>query len=158
MSDLFLATANTPNTPQYPPQIGNPSFFFGEGTNDLQIGPNNDFTLVQDLAKTTQDVQKILLTEQGTNVLFPYYGTLLQSMVGEKMNPNIISGQVQDQITTALQMLYLLTQNDPNPAQVVQTLRTLTTQIQSETNIISTLTVVAASGQEITTGISVGNI
>lgn len=158
MSDLFLATANTPGLPQSVPQQGNAPFYFGEASNDLQIGSNQDFTLVMGLDETTQDVQKILLTEQGANTSFPLYGTILQGLIGEKMNINSISGNVQDQITTALQILFLLTQNRSNPAEIVQTLYSLSTTIQSETNISSLLTVIAASGQEITTGVNIGSI
>lgn len=158
MSDLFLATANIPGQPQFPPQQGNPQFYFGEQTNDLQIGVNNDFTLVSGLTETTQDVQKILLTETGANSLFPLYGTTLQSFIGGKINPNIISGDVQDQITQGLQVLYILTQNRTNLAEIVQTLYSLNTQLVSGTSVASLLTVIAASGQEITTGINIGNI
>lgn len=159
MSDFFLATRNNPPTPQFPPQQGSPEFYFGEGTNDLQIGTNQDFTLVVGLDETTQDVQKILLTEQGTNVLqFPLYGTTLQALIGQKINPNTISAQVQTQITDALYILYLLTQNRIDPAEIVQNLYSLSTRIQNQTTIESLLTVIAASGQEITTGISVGLI
>lgn len=158
MSDLFLSTANIPGQPQSVPQKGNVSFYFGEQTNDLQIGPNQDFVLVSGLEETTQDVQKILVTEQGANPLFPLYGTILQSLVGNKINPNTISGSVQQQIVQALQILFILTQNRSNLAEVVQTLFSLTTSVQSETNIAALLTVIAANGQEITTGVNIGNI
>lgn len=158
MSDLFLATPNIPGQPQSVPQVINTPYYFGEQTNDLILGPNNDFSLVSGLEETTQDVQKILVTEQGDNVLFPLYGTTLQSLIGNKVNPNILSGDVQDQITTALQILYLLTQNRSNAAEIVQTLYSLQTTLQSETNIAALLTVIAASGQEITTGVNIGNI
>lgn len=158
MSDLFLATVNVPGQPQTPPQSSNVQFYFGEQSNDLQIGPNNDFVLVSGLEETTQDVQKILLTEQGANTLFPLYGTTLQSLIGNKINPNTISGSVQQQITQALQILYVLTQNRSNLQELVQTLYSLNTTIQSETNLSALLTVIAASGQEITTGVIIGNI
>jgi hypothetical protein len=158
MSDLQLITIPVPGQPSYPPQqVVGP--FFGEQTNDLVIGSNNDFTLVSGLEETVQDVQKILLTEQGTPItLFPLYGTTLQSLIGNRMNPATISGTVQQQITQALQVLYLLTQNRSNPAEIVQTLYSLNTTVQSETNIAALLTVIAASGQEITTGVQIGNI
>jgi hypothetical protein len=158
LSDLLLTTINVPGQPQFPPQQGNPPEYFGEQTNDLQIGTNNDFTLVSGLQETTQDVLKILLTEQGANDLFPLYGTTLQSAIGNKVNPNTIGGTVQQQITQALQILYLLTQNRSNPAEIVQTLYSLNTTIQNLTNISSLLTVIAASGQEITTGIQISTI
>jgi phage baseplate assembly protein W len=158
VSDLFLATANTPGLPQTVPQTGNAPFYFGEESNDLQIGPNNDFTLVSGLDETIQDVQKILVTEQGTNTLFPLYGTTLQNSIGQKINPNIIGSDVQQQVTQALQVLYLLTQNRTNLAEVVQTLYSLTTSVQSETSIAALLTVIAANGSEITTGVQIGNI
>lgn len=159
MADLQLITVNVPGHPQYPPQQGNPPTYFGEQTNDLQIGPNNDFTLVSGLDETTQDVQKILLTEQGANVLFPLYGTTMQSLIGGKINPNVISGNIQQQITQALQILYLLTQNRTNPAEIVQTLYALNTQLGTTgTSISSLLTVIAANGQEITTGVNISSI
>jgi len=159
MSDLQLTTANIPGQPQFPPQQGNPPFYFGEQTNDLQIDPaNNDFALVSGLAETVQDVQKVLLTEQGANLSFPLYGTTLQSLIGGKINPNIIGSTVQQQITQALQVLYLLTRNRSNLSEIVQTLYSLKTTLQSQTNVASILTVIAANGQEITTGINIGNI
>jgi hypothetical protein len=158
LSDLLLTTINIPGQPQYPPQQGNPSEYFGEQTNDLQIGSNNDFILVSGLQETTQDVLKILLTEQGANDLFPLYGTTLQSVIGNKINPNTIGGTVQQQITQALQILYLLTQNRSNPQEIVQTLYSLNTTVQNETSVSSLLTVIAASGQEITTGVLISSI
>lgn len=158
MSDLELTTINTPGQPQFPPQQGNPPTYFGEQTNDLQIGPDNDFVLVSGLTETIQDVQKILLTEQGANGQFPLYGTTLQSSIGGKINPNIIGSTVQQQITQALQVLFLLTQNRSNLSEIVQTLYSLKTQVESGTNVSSLLTVIAASGQEITTGINIANI
>lgn len=158
MSDIFIATPNIPGQPQSVPQKDNAPFYFGEASNDLIIGTNQDFVLVSGLEETTQDVQKILVTEQGANVLFPLYGTLLQSLIGSKVNPNVISGSVQQDIVQALQVLFLLTQNRVNPAEIVQTLYSLQTTLQSETNIAALLTVIAASGQEITTGVNIGNI
>lgn len=159
MADLQLTTVNVPGLPQFPPQQGNPATYFGEQTNDLQIGPNNDFTLVSGLDETVQDVQKILLTEQGTNLLFPLYGTTMQGLIGSKINVNIIAGNIQQQITQALQILFLLTQNRTNPAEIVQTLYALKTDIDTTgTNISSLLTVIAGSGQEITTGINIATI
>jgi|SRR6185437_325302 len=158
MADLLLTTINVPGQQQFPPQQGNPPSYFGEQTNDLQIGTNNDFLLVSGLDETTQDVQKILLTEQGANTLFPLYGTTLQSLIGGKVNINVISGDVQQQITQALQILFILTQNRTDPAEIVQTLYSLKTQLSSGTNISSLLTVIAANGEEITTGINISKI
>ncbi|MGH7974974.1 MAG: hypothetical protein ACREBR_05585 [bacterium] len=159
MSDLLLTTINVPGQQQFPPQQGNPPQYFGEQTNDLQIGTNNDFLLVSGLAETTQDVQKILLTEQGSNTLFPLYGTILQSSIGGKININVVSSTVQEQITQALQILFLLTQNRTASAEIVQTLYALKTELDTTgTNISSLLTVIAANGEEITTGINIANI
>jgi hypothetical protein len=158
MSDLQLITIPVPGQPEYPPQqVAGP--FFGEQTNDLVIDSAHDFALVSGLQETVQDVQKILLTEQGTPItLFPLYGTTLQSLIGNKINPNTISGTVQQQITQALQVLYLLTQNRSNPAEIVQTLYSLNVSLQSETNMAALLTVIAMNNEEITTGVNVGSI
>ena len=159
MSDLQLSTLTNPNIPSIPPQQPGVTQYFGEGTNDLQIGPNHDFQLISGLEETTQDVQKILLTEQGSPItLMPLYGTTLQSLIGNRMNPAIIGATVQEQITQALQILFLLTQNRNNPAEIVQTLYSLQTTVQSETNVAALLTVIAANGAEITSGIQIGTI
>jgi hypothetical protein len=158
MSDLQLITLNVPGQTQFPPQQGNPATYFGEQTNDLQIDTNNDFALVSGLDETVQDVNKILLTEQGANAQFPLYGTQLQSFIGGKINVNVIAGDVQQQITQALQILFLLTQNRANSSEIVQTLYSLKTQLLSGTNISSLLTVIAANGEEITTGINISTI
>ena len=159
MADLQLTTVNIPGLPQFPPQKGNPTMYFGEQTNDLQIGTNNDFTLVSGLDETVQDVQKILLTEQGANILFPLYGTTMQGLIGNKVNVNVVAGNVQQQITQALQILFLLTQNRTDPAEVVQTLYALKTELDTtQTNISSLLTVIAGNGEEITTGINIALI
>jgi len=158
LSDLQLTTLTSPTGLNFPQPAPGITEFFGEGTNDLVIDSSNDFALVSDLDETTQDVQKILMTEQGTNVLFPLYGTTLQNLIGNKENPNTIGATVQEQITQALQILFLLTQNRSNPAEIVQTLHSLSTQVSGETNISSLLTVIAASGQEITTSLEIGNI
>jgi hypothetical protein len=158
LSDLQLITLTNPASPNFPQPLPGVTEFFGEGSNDLQIGPNNDFVLVSGLNETTQDVQKILLTEQGANFSFPLYGTILQSLIGNKTNPNTIGATVQDQITTALQILFLLTQNRTNPSEIVQTLYSLNTQISGETNITALLTVIAANNEEITTGVNLNSI
>jgi len=159
MSDLQLTTVNVPGQPQFPPQQGNPVTYFGEQTNDLQIGVNNDFALVSGLDETTQDVQKILLTEQGSNVLFPLYGTTMQSLIGGKVNVNVVASNIQQQITQALQILYLLTQNRTDPSEIVANLYALKTEIDSTgTNVSSLLTVIAGNGEEITTGINIASI
>ena len=158
MSDLQLSTSVNPNIQSVPPQQSGVVSYFSEGMNDLQFDSSNDIALVSGLDETIQDVQKVLLTEQGANPSFPLYGTTLQGLIGNKMNPATISGTVQEQITTALQILFLLTQNRSNPAEIVQTLYSLQTTLQSEINVAVFLTVMAASGQEITTGIQIGNI
>lgn len=159
MSDLLLTTLVNPVGPNFPPPAPGVTSFFGEGTNDLQIGPNQDFQLVEGLLETQQDVQKVLLTEQGSPItLFPLYGTTLNAMIGTKQNISIAQGTVQQQITQALQVLFLLTQNRSNPAEIVQTLYSLQTTLQSETNISALLTVIAANNEEITTSINVGLI
>ena len=158
MSDLQLTTLSNPNIQSVPPQQPGTVSYFSDGMNDLQFDTNNDIALVSGLDETIQDVQKILMTEQGTNTQFPLYGTTLQGLIGNKQNPATISGTVQEQITTALQILFLLTQNRSNPAEIVQTLYSLQTTLQSETNISALLTVIAANGDELTTGINIGNI
>lgn len=158
MSDLLLTTLVNPNVQSVPPQQPGTVSYFSDGMNDLQFDSSNDLALVSGLNETIQDVQKILMTEQGMNAQFPLYSTTLQGLIGNKINPATISGTVQDQITTALQILFLLTQNRSNPAEIVQTLYSLQTTLQSETNIAALLTIISASNQEITTGINVGSI
>jgi len=76
---------------------------------DLTIGTNGDLETVTNTDKLIQDILKMLLTPVGTNVFFPWYGSLLTSaMVGSPMEDEFIVTAATMQITNALQTLQAL--------------------------------------------------
>lgn len=73
---------------------------------DLALGQNGDLEKVEDSNKLVQDVLKILHTRLGSNVFYPWYGSLIsRSMVGQsffdfEMLSSIGSSQLQNSIET----------------------------------------------------------
>ena len=152
MSDFKLTTKNIPGINPVPFQSGNPSEFFGEESNDLQLNKINDLDLVSGLEKLKQDINKILLTERGENTLFPLYGTELQSTVGDKVNPDIIRAKLKDEIISGLQTLQFINRENPNSDEKPETLEILDIQ-QIETGQFEIqVSVITASNQRVSTG------
>ena len=112
MSDARLVTKTTAVLDPNPPQPGNPTEFFGEETNDLQLNSVNDLALISGIDKLKQDLNKILFTEVGANVNFEIYGTELQTMVGGKVNADNVRAKVREQVDTALSTLLFITKDN----------------------------------------------
>jgi len=82
------------------------SFDFKVEQGDLVIGPNGDLEKVENTDKLIQDILKILMTPVGTNIFFPWYGSLLSSaLIGSPMEDEFIQVAATMQITSALQTL-----------------------------------------------------
>jgi len=82
------------------------SFDFKVVNGDLVIGPNGDLDIVENTDKLIQDILKILLTPVGTNIFFPWYGSLLSSaMIGSPMEDEFIQTAASMQISNSLQTL-----------------------------------------------------
>jgi hypothetical protein len=150
--DLVLATPYNPIDPPVPPQPGAPPFFFGEQSNDLQLNNVNDLATVSGTEKLKQDINKILLTELGTNTLSPQYGTTLQSLIGSKYDLNSAIATIRDQINGALINLQIINASNPNPDEIPQTLQELSIQQVAVGQVQATLIVITASGKSVSTG------
>ena len=155
MADLKLTTKKVPGIDPVPPQSGNPTEFFGEESNDLQLNSINDLHVVSGLEKLRQDINKILLTERGNNTLFPLYGTELQSLVGGKVNPDIIRAKIKDEVIGGLQTLQFINRDNPNLDEQPEILELLDIQQIDDTQFEVQLSVITASNKSITTGITV---
>lgn len=154
MSDLLLATKRAPGTEPVPIQNAkNISEFFGEQSNDLQLNSINDLAIVSGLEKLRQDINKILLTERGTNSLFELYGTELQSLIGGKINPDVIRAKIKDEVIGGLQTLQFLNRDNPNADERPEVLELLDIQQIDTTQFEIKLSVITASNKSITTGI-----
>ena len=86
---------------------------------DLVIDTNSDVKTVQDSEKLIQDVLKMLMTEQGSNIWWPWYGsTLAGSMIGSPFESQFISSVAENQIRSSLETLQNL-QSDQASRQTV---------------------------------------
>ncbi len=73
---------------------------------DLVIGTNGDLDIVQDTDKLIQDILKMLLTPLGTNLFFPWYGSLLSaSVIGSPMDQEFIFNTAKSQIDDSLKII-----------------------------------------------------
>lgn len=76
---------------------------------DLKIGSNADLATVQDGEKLTQDILKIVTTDLGANVRFPWYGCpISQSMIGRAFDQLFIKTQFTNQLRFAVNNLQKL--------------------------------------------------
>jgi hypothetical protein len=153
MSDLKLITARQPGIQEAPTQEGQPDEFFGEQSNDLQLDSINDFATISGIDKLKQDINKIMLTERGTNTNFPLYGTTLQSMIGTKVNFLNLKAKVKDEIISSLQILQFINKDNPDPDERLDTLEFLSIEQPSIDSLDIKINVITESGKRIATGV-----
>ena len=149
MTDLKIITKQIPGVEPKPEQPGNPTEYFGEQSNDLQLSSINDFDTVSGIDKLKQDLNKILLTEIGNNPTFDVYGTELQSLVGNKISLDELRARIQSNIDTALSVLEFLNRENENEDEVPETFETLSVEQLEEGKFEIQISVIARSGERI---------
>lgn len=78
---------------------------------DIAIGSDGDFEKVEGTNKLIQEVLKILLTRLGSNVFYPWYGSLIsQSMVGQALDAEMLNRISANHIQNSLENLQRLQQ------------------------------------------------
>lgn len=147
MSDIKISTKVTALHTPNPPQPGNPSEYFGDETNDLQLNNVNDLDLVVGLDRLKQDLNKVLMTELGANANFDSYGTTLQTLIGNKVDLDEIKGRVRDQVDTALSVLLLIHNDNENDDEVVDIFESMSVQELEPGKIEVRVSVISRSGK-----------
>jgi phage baseplate assembly protein W len=153
MDDIKLITRRQLGQPSEPSQPGNPSEFFGEQSNDIQLNKINDFDTLSGVEKLKQDINKIILTERGTHPTFELYGTILQSLIGSKNNFDFLKAKIKDEVIGALQVLQFINKENPNEDEQLETLELLRIQQLTTDQIEIQLSVITISGKRVSTGI-----
>src|ERR1035437_9422002 len=121
--DLYLRTPKDYNDPTQA-QLTTP-FYFGDGTNDLQVDTDGDFSLIQGPANLDQGLAKILSTEQGANQFFSLYGSVLWGLIGSTSDMQTLQAQVQGTIVDALRIYQFINQSNPNLDEQIDILESL---------------------------------
>jgi len=154
MSDFWLITHTNPEQ-QPPVQLtgGNP-YYFGNQSNDLQVNPVGDIFTVSGTQKLAQDINKILLTVQGTNTFFPLYGTNLQNYVGQKLNDQSVIANIRTEVINALNVLNFIRQG-ADPSEIPDVLNYLSVTQPDALSIMIQLEVTSASGATVATSVIV---
>lgn len=149
MSDLKLTTKRVPGIDPNPPQIGNPSEYFGEQSNDIQLNSINDFAIISGTEKLKQDINKIFMTEAGQNIDFTVYGTALQSVIGNKINLDEARARIRSEIESALEVLLLLNENNPNQDEIPDVFESLSVEEINIGQFEVRLSVITRSGKRV---------
>lgn len=149
MADLKLTTKKIPGISPVPPQIGNPSEYFGEQSNDLQLDSINDFATVSGTEKLKQDINKILMTEKGKNIEFAIYGTSLQSTIGAKVNLDEARSRIRVEIEDALEVLVFANQDNTNDDEVPDILESISVEEINIGQFEVRLSVISRSGRRV---------
>jgi hypothetical protein len=129
-------------------------YYFGDQSNDLQVNPVADLFTVSGTQKLAQDIQKILLTVQGTNTFFPLYGTLLQNYIGQPITDQSVISNIRTQVVNAMNVLNFIRQGAP-PDEIPDTLNYLQVSQPDPATISITLEVTSAAGTSVTTSVLV---
>jgi hypothetical protein len=88
------------------------NYVFIAGENDIQFDKIGRLVMIESLPKTIQEINKILLSNVGTHPEDGRYGTVLDSLTGEKLTyqiRNIIVNEIINSID------FLNEQNNDNP-------------------------------------------
>jgi len=153
--DFYLRTPKNFNDPNQAGIIGN--FYFGDGTNDLQVDTNGYFSLIQGAANLDQGMAKILSTEQGANQFFDLYGSLLWGLIGSTTDLQTLTASVQGTVIDALTIYQFINQSNPNLDEQINTLESMNVTSVSVDYIEVDLTVITMSGLRVGTTITAGN-
>lgn len=156
MSDFYLRTKKDPNDPLQSAQVN--QFFFGDGTNDLQVDTNGDFALIQGTKNLDQSMAKILVTARNSSVFFPSYGSLLQSFVGQKIEFDFLKASVQSEIVDTLRIYQFINKTNPSLDEQIDTLESLKVTQLDNLSIQADLTVITKSNIRVGTTIQLGSI
>jgi hypothetical protein len=107
MTDLLLLTpAITEKDTLYK------NYVFIAGENDIQFDKIGRLVMIESVPKTIQEINKIFLSNSGTHPEDNRYGTILDSLIGEKLTyqiRNIIINEIINAID------FLNEQNNDNP-------------------------------------------
>ncbi len=79
---------------------------------DLAIGQDGDLAKVEDSDKLIQDVLKILVTPLGSNIFYPWYGSMInRSLVGQAFfEVELLASMGSSQLQNSLETLQRLQQ------------------------------------------------
>jgi len=85
------------------------SFDLKLSNGDIVFSPEGDVEIVEGLDKLKQDVLKILITELGSNVYHPWYGSeLSDDVVGNTTDARVTAASAESAISNALENLAAL--------------------------------------------------
>ena len=153
--DLQLITRRAPGETANSLGLNTAPEYFGDQSNDIQFNTLNDLATVSGITKLKQDINKILLTVQGTNTNFQLYGTTLQNDIGNKTNFQVIQASVRDQVVGALQVLQYVNKENPNPDERLNLINFLQITQPSVDTVLVTLAVTTDSGKTIPASIPI---
>jgi len=145
--DFFLRTKKDVNNPLQIDIKG--EYYFSNGANDLVVDTNGDFALTQGTSNLSQSMAKVLVTERGANVLFAIYGTLLQSLIGQRLDFAYLQAKIQSELIDGLRIYQFINKDNPNPDEQIDTLDTVRITQISNYELEVQFTVITKSGKTV---------
>jgi phage baseplate assembly protein W len=147
MSDLFIGVVN--NQTVQMENIGTGQYVWQEGSNDLQLGVNKDFIIINGTQKLVQDIIKSLMTERGDNTIYPLYGSQISSLVGGKSDFDTIRAQIKNTVIQSLAVLQLINSDNSNLDEQIQTIDIIKVSMLTYTQAIVSIQVTTASNKTV---------
>ena len=142
--DLFLRTKKDNLNPLH---AGKPSYFWGQGENDLIVDNNGDFALTSGIDNLNQSMAKIIVTERGNNIFFSDYGAGLQALIGTNMDMDYLRATIKTELIDTLRIYQFINQANPNLDEQIETLRSLKINQIMNDGIDVSFTVITRTGK-----------
>jgi hypothetical protein len=149
MSDLFLGTSNTPSVRLE--GLGDGIYVWGEGSNDIFLGTDKDFNLVENTTKLQQDITKILMTDRFKNTIYPIYGSTIRDVIGGKADLSTVKANVKTAVIEALAVLQFLNADNPNQDEQISVINTIKVDMSDPGEIKVSIQITTKSGKVINT-------
>jgi phage baseplate assembly protein W len=100
---------------------GNTNYTWETYEGDIHLDGLNRFITLEGTTKLAQGIYKMILTQKGSNIEDPDYGTNLPERIGDKLNSEKYAS-IQTEIIDALVYYNAINQNNPNSDEVIETI------------------------------------
>jgi phage baseplate assembly protein W len=123
--------------------------------NDIQYDALRKPFLLQSVIKLKQEIMKILLTRLGADSTNSQYGSELTSLIGKKAVGQIKT-MIKTDVLNALAYYNVLNENNTNPAEMIETVDSITITNTDPRKYLVAITLITQSGETVSMSVPVG--
>jgi hypothetical protein len=111
------------------------NYVFVAGENDIQFDKIGRLVMIDSLPKTIQEINKILLSNFGSHPEDKRYGTVLDSLIGEKLTYQI-RNIIVNEIINSIDFLNEQNNDNPDPDSFITDLLSVDIRLSDNPNVV----------------------